>query len=78
MTFIISSRAKKDLDGLPTKDRDAIITKLQTFARTGAGDVKKLQGRPEYRLRHGVWRAMFEIEDGIIVLRVLHRSAAYD
>ena len=78
MSFIISSRAKKDLDGLPIKDRDAIISKLQTFARTGAGDVKKLKGRADYRLRHGVWRALFEIDNGVIVLRVLHRSVVYD
>ena len=77
MTFIISARAKKDLDGLPPADRNALIVKLQSFAETGAGDVKKLKGRDEYRLRHGNWRAIFELNDGIIVLRVLHRSVAY-
>ena len=40
--------------------------------------MKKLKGRSEYRLRHGDWRVLFEIENGIIVLRVLHRRNAYD
>lgn len=78
VNFHITTRAMKDLNALTAKDRNAIILKLQTFAHTGAGDVKKLKGRPEYRLRHGVWRAMFEIDDGVVVLRVLHRSLAYD
>ena len=78
MDFHLSTQAKRDLDRLPPKDRNAIIVKLQAFAQTGAGDLKKLKGRSEYRLRHGDWRVLFEIENGIIVLRVLHRRNAYD
>ena len=29
-------------------------------------NVKKLQGRPEYRLRVQDWRIIFRIEDGIV------------
>lgn len=55
----------------------AIEAKLEHFAATGAGDVKKLAGSSIYRLRHGDWRALFEIEDGVIVLRVLNRKEVY-
>jgi len=43
------------------------------------GDVKKLTDfSPEYRLRVGPWRVLFEIEgDRIVVYRILHRSRAY-
>jgi len=44
-----------------------------------AGDVKRLTNfTPEYRLRVGDYRVLFEIEDGtIIVYRVRHRREAY-
>jgi mRNA interferase RelE/StbE len=31
-----------------------------------APNIKKLQGRPEYRLRVQDWRIIFRIEDGIL------------
>jgi mRNA interferase RelE/StbE len=44
-----------------------------------AGDVKKLTNfTPEYRLRVGDYRVLFEIEGAIVVVyRVLHRKDAY-
>jgi hypothetical protein len=43
------------------------------------GDIKKLASAlPEYRLRIGVWRVLFEIvERKIIIYRILHRKEAY-
>ena len=43
------------------------------------GDIKKLTDHwPEYRLRMGNWRALFEIEgDKIVVYRIRHRREAY-
>ena len=55
-----------------------MIEKLENFAATGEGDVKKLVGSEFYRLRHGQWRAIFEIEGDVIVLRVGHRREIYD
>jgi mRNA interferase RelE/StbE len=46
-----------------------------------AGDVKRLRGSNEYRLRVGDWRVRFEREDRelvITVVRVLPRGRAYD
>ena len=44
-----------------------------------AGDVKRLTNfTPEYRLRVGDYRALFEIEGNkIIMYRILHRKDAY-
>lgn len=79
MQVIFTKSATKDLRKLPGADAAAIIAKLSAFAETGAGDVKKLAGSEnEYRLRHGNWRALFEIEDGVIVVRVAHRREVYD
>ena len=48
--------------------------------RTGLkGDVKRLTNfTPEYRLRVGDWRGLFEVEpDKITIYRILHRLDAY-
>lgn len=77
MQISFTNSARKGLKRMPAQDRVALIGKLEAFAATGEGDVKKLTGSPEYRLRHGDWRAIFEIEDGMIVLKVAHRREVY-
>ena len=77
MRVIYSAGASKDLRKLPIKDQEQIVLKLDVYAATGAGDVKKLMARVGFRLRHGVWRANFVIEGDVIVVSILHRSAAY-
>ena len=44
------------------------------------GDVTRLtEFRPEYRLRVGDYRVLFDLEgDSVVVRRVLHRSKAYE
>lgn len=78
MHVTFTAKALKDLKSVPVHDAKALAAKLEVFATTGAGDVKKLQGRDEYRLRHGDWRALFEMRGDLIVVRVLHRREAYD
>ncbi|MDR0551952.1 MAG: type II toxin-antitoxin system RelE/ParE family toxin [Spirochaetaceae bacterium] len=42
------------------------------------GDIKKLQGRNDYRLRVGVYRILFRKEtDGIYVTNISTRGGAY-
>lgn len=80
---VIDDRARKDLRRIdpPTRKRIlAAITKLGQSAEL-TGDIKRLQGSSEYRLRVGDWRVRFE-RDGrrliITVVRVLPRGRAYD
>ena len=77
MRVTFTKAALKSLRKMPEKDSKALVAKLKIYAETGQGDVKKLQGRSEYRLRHGEWRALFEIDHGVIVLRVAHRREVY-
>jgi mRNA-degrading endonuclease RelE of RelBE toxin-antitoxin system len=47
---------------------------------TGYGDIKKLKGHspPEYRLRVGKWRVMFEeTSESIVILAIDNRGEAY-
>jgi len=49
------------------------------FAETGEGDVRKLKGTDELRLRVGDYRVRFVEPDAATmqIKRVLHRSVAY-
>lgn len=69
--------ARKALKTMPRADADALMRKLDAYAKTGAGDVKKLQGADMYRLRHRDWRAIFAIEGGVLVVRIAHRREVY-
>jgi mRNA interferase RelE/StbE len=78
-TVELKPKAIKDLKGLPQTDQQRVVQKMELLATDLQGDVKKLTDfSPEYRLRVGAWRALFEIEgDKIVVYRILHRSRAY-
>ena len=78
-TVELKPKAIKDLKGLAQTDQQRVVQKLELLATDIQGDVKKLTDfSPEYRLRVGDWRALFEIEgDKIFVYRILHRSRAY-
>lgn len=59
--------------------RERIKKKLEAFAATGHGDVKKLKGQAGARLRVGDWRVIFYEEAGfIVVVGVGHRRDIYD
>ena len=72
-------KAIKDLRGIPKQDGKRIVEKLKVLEDNLQGDVKRLTNHtPEYRMRVGDWRILFEIEDKkIIVYRILHRREAY-
>lgn len=75
--------ARKDLRRLdkPVQQRIAdALDRLAADARL-AGDVRRLAGSTEYRLRVGDWRVRFELDGDrllITVVRVLPRGRAYD
>jgi mRNA interferase RelE/StbE len=72
-------RAGKDLRRVPQADQRRIIEKIEMLCEDLKGDVKKLTDHtPEYRLRVGRWRVLFEIEGkGIIIYRIIPRAVAY-
>jgi mRNA interferase RelE/StbE len=59
--------------------RQRINARLEQFAQTDHGDVKKLKGRAGARLRIGDWRVVFFEENGtIVVTAVGHRREIYN
>lgn len=72
-------RSVKDLKKLPAELQRRIIEKIEEMTENAVGDVKPLTNfTPEYRLRVGDYRVLFEIEDNtVVVYRVRHRREAY-
>jgi mRNA-degrading endonuclease RelE of RelBE toxin-antitoxin system len=65
--------------GNPSMGRRTVQA-IQRFAATGLGDVRRLTGEENLRLRVGDWRVIFTYDVGrrsIIILRVLPRGRAY-
>ncbi|HEX7957678.1 MAG TPA: type II toxin-antitoxin system RelE/ParE family toxin, partial [Pyrinomonadaceae bacterium] len=56
-----------------------VLEKIRGLENNLAGDVKRLTNfTPEYRLRVGDYRVLFEIEgDRVIIYRIKHRGGAY-
>ena len=65
---------------LPKPDAVRVANALEALCDNLTGDVKKLTNHtPEYRLRVGTYRALFEIltPDLIMVYRIRHRKEIY-
>ena len=81
-TVVWARSAERDLRRLDASNERRIHAAVGRFAESGQGNVKRLVGRDaEWRLRVGDWRVIFTIDHRartVQVLRVRHRSAAYD
>jgi mRNA interferase RelE/StbE len=81
MTYSIELKppAVKDLDALERATARRVLEKICVLENGLAGDVKRLTNfTPEYRLRVGDYRVLFEVEgDRDNIYRVKHRSRAY-
>lgn len=76
----LKPRARKDLRQIAKPNAAQIVAALNGLKNDLYGDVKKLTNfSPEYRLRIGDYRALFEIEqpNRIVVYRVRHRRDVY-
>jgi mRNA interferase RelE/StbE len=77
----ILRRAVKDIADLPGEYARLVsqhIDRLQQNPRPP--DARKLRGREDYRLRVGVYRILYDIDDAqriVTVYRVKHRRDAY-
>jgi mRNA interferase RelE/StbE len=70
--------ARRAFRKLPLDVRADIEAKIERFAKTGAGNVKRLSGRAGARLRIGDWRVIFvETAATVEVRAVGHRRDIY-
>jgi mRNA interferase RelE/StbE len=81
--LVITSPAAKVLSRLPKNIATLIYQKLEELAQNPYrpnNNVKKLKGRPGYRLRVGDWRIIYNLKNEeleIIVIKVAPRGGAY-
>lgn len=75
----LKKSALKELDALPDNERARIIKALNKLESGLTGDIKKLTNfTPEYRLRVGNYRILFEIDGTLIIIyHIKHRKEVY-
>jgi len=79
MEIVFTAAATRQWLDLSADVRRRLNAKLEAFAQTGQGDVKRLKGRAGSRLRIGDWRIIFYTEaNRIVVIAVGHRREIYD
>lgn len=73
------SRSLKDLRQLDKRLSKRIVDRIEMMTDDLRGDVKKLTDHsPQYRLRIGDYRVLFDIEDQVIVIhRIRNRREVY-
>ena len=75
----IKPKAIRDGKKIPKKTLELIIKKIEILENNLTGNVKHLTNfTPEYRLRVGNYRILFEVEGEYIkIYRIKHRKEAY-
>ena len=62
--------ALADLDDLPARERAQILRKIERLEYGLHGNIKHLHdAEAAYRLRMGDYRILFDVENGVIVIR---------
>lgn len=77
-----SKSASRVLSRMPRSDAQRIRSKMEQYAvepSSLAANVKKLQGRPGYRMRVGDWRVIFDENDAVIDIEAIgSRGSIYE
>ncbi len=77
----IKKSAAKEIRPLPDKYLKNVLDKISSLSKIHRPkNCKKLTGKNEYRVRVGVYRIVYTVEDEkliIIVIKVAHRKNVY-
>jgi len=80
-SLIFKKSVAKDLRNIPNKDVKRILKCIELLRKNPRADgCIKLSGQDRYRVRQGVYRIVYEIQDLeliILVVKVAHRSVVY-
>lgn len=79
--IIVRKSVSKDLNKIPKKDVKRILTAIRSLSKDPhPPQSTKLSGEEKYRLRCGVYRVLYEIQDEkliVCIVRARHRKDAY-
>jgi mRNA interferase RelE/StbE len=69
----------RDIERLPSRIQAQVLARIEEMSNDLKGDVKRLTNfTPEYRLRVGDYRVLFEVEkETIVIYRIRHRREVY-
>lgn len=77
----IKPSAVKELEKIPKKDLQKLTEKIQSLSiNPRPHGCEKLSGQEKYRLRKGIYRIVYSIEDGVLIVCVIkigHRKDIY-
>lgn len=82
-TLLIKKQAKKALQSVSQPDRTRIVEKIVLLGKNpnnASLDIKKLQGKPYFRLRVGQWRIIFDRDSEVKIIsidKIKPRGGAY-
>ena len=80
-SLFIKPSAAKEIEAIPKKDRPRIISRIQSLAiDPRSPGCEKLSGEDKYRIRQGLYRILYTINDYeliISVVKVGHRREIY-
>jgi len=79
--LVFKKSVAKDLRTLPKPDIKRLLKRIQSLAIDPRGPgCEKLSGQERYRVRQGVYRIVYEIQNHrltVVVVRVGHRRDVY-
>ncbi|MBQ0719528.1 MAG: type II toxin-antitoxin system RelE/ParE family toxin [Gammaproteobacteria bacterium] len=71
----------KDLRDIPNQDVKRILKRIDSLCEDPRAEgCSKLSGQERYRIRQGMYRIVYEIQDNaliILIVKVAHRGAVY-
>ena len=72
---------EKDLRSIPKKDLKKILSRIEALAKNRRPPIhEKLTGQEKYRIRQGVYRIIYSVQDNALtvwVVKVGHRKDIY-
>ena len=79
--IVLRKSVRKDLEPIPKRDIQHILAAIAELANDPRPpQSRKLSGSEKYRLRCGVYRVLYEIQDAVLivcVVKVGHRREVY-
>ena len=79
--ILIKPSAVKEIEAIPQRDRQRLIAQIQGLASDPRPPgSKKLSGQDKFRLRQGVYRIVYSVNDdgpSLLIVKVGHRKEVY-
>ena len=79
--LLIKPSAAKELEALPKKDRQRIVTKIRSLSvEPRPPGCEKLSGHDLYRVRQGNYRVLYTVQDAdlvVVIITIGHRREVY-